>query len=355
MNALRPWLAAVVLAIGVTSVMARPSASRSASPHPRLIATPIENSRASLSARTAAVRATSTPPLVDGDVVLRAAWGSGAAELGHRLPSEGAPEVPMSFALLRNGSIAVLDQVNARISVWADGRPVGAFALPSETYEDIDITPSGKIVVLDRLATATVLILSAAGMVEHAIPVGKVGNAEPGAITGIFARPSGIWVELEHGALVRIADAAGEPDRDQPAVLGRPDASETSLTSAALSPPDGLTLRRAPTQAGGSVMESRLAFPLPTVAIRALDFDDAGHVFLAVHQRREDTKPPYDVIEERETIVGLTADGVERGRFDIDAAEGAEPPLRAVRVAPDGSVHVLRCAESGVTIRRYAP
>src|SRR6185503_15316008 len=105
------------------------------------------------------------------EVMVRAAWGQGAGQLGRRASSESAPEAPMGFAIDREGRVHVLDQVNARLQIFEKGAPARVVALPAETFQDIALDAKGNAVVLDRLSTSTLAFIGANGEVDHTVPI----------------------------------------------------------------------------------------------------------------------------------------------------------------------------------------
>ena len=115
----------------------------------------------------------------------------------------------------------MLDQVNARLQIFDKDKPPRVVSLPSDAFQDIALDAKGNPIVMDRLATGTVAFLGANGDIDHTVPIVGPGVPEGGVVTGMFARPDGVWLEVEHGTLVRVALPNGEPDPDRPAVRGR--------------------------------------------------------------------------------------------------------------------------------------
>lgn len=290
-----------------------------------------------------------------GQVIVKASWGSGPGDLGRNRPSEGAPEGPSSFAVDARGRMHVLDQVNSRVQIFEDGKPPRAQALPSDTFQDIAVGEGGNTFVMDRNATASIAVLGEDGGVAHSIPLAGQGVAEPGGVTGVFAGQNGVWVEVEHTSLVRVADASGAPDPSRPAVQGRFSRDGAYLLLAAINGPTSVVVSRRPASGAGAASSSELAFPLRAFGIHALEDDAKGNVYVAVNQIREADVAPFAIIEERETVVVVAPGGGEIKRIEIAPPQGPEEQLRPIRVGPDGSIYQLICRDDAAYIERYTP
>jgi hypothetical protein len=288
-----------------------------------------------------------------GEVLVRAAWGSGPSDLGHTRPAEGAPEGPMSFAKGADGSLAVLDQVNSRVVLYPKGQSPRSLALPADTYQDIELDPRGGVILLDRLATQTVAFLDAEGHVRHTIPLVGPGIESGGMVSGLFARADGVWLEVEHRVSVRIADASGEPDPTRPAVDGRFSSDGQWLLSAAV---DGRTTAKVsvrPAKGTGAAVVTAVSFDEPVLGLMELDTDQAGRVYLVVHTFVEDPKDPSHILSEHVQAVVLGQNGTEVARRYLAVPTLPEEQFRPIRVGSDGSVYQLVLADAGATIERF--
>jgi hypothetical protein len=260
----------------------------------------------------------------------------------------------MSFAVDGRGRVHVLDQLNTRIQIFEPGQEPRVVALPSDTFQDIDVDRSGRVVAMDRLATETIAFLDPAGSLDHTVPLAGAGVPEGGGVTGLFSRDDGVWVEVEHKELVRIADASGEPDPSRPAVAGRWSADGASLLRAALAGPTTALVTSHPTSGHGADVSIPIEFSMPILAIHALESDADGRIYLAANLVREEEAAPFEVVDERETVVVLDRDGRELGRVEVAPPQGPEEQFRPIRVAPDGAIYQLVCNEAGATIERFS-
>ena len=309
-----------------------------------------------VSTRQVAVRAApatvvSTAAAPAGDVVLHAPWGGAPGELGRRAANESSPEGPMSFAVAKDGSAYVLDQVNSRVSVFdRAGGATRTLPLPAETFQDIAIRDDGGVALLDRHGAESVAFLSAEGKLTHEIALAGDGVPSGGDVTALFQHDDGTWVEVQHGSLVRIADAKGNALGERDVLPGRllPDGSAIRMSKSgaraawlAVTPPGE---RAKPLV--------RVEFELPVLQLLALETDATGRIVIAADLAEESPEPPFALLDARETVVVLSRDGAELSRFELPAATGGEESLRRVRLGPDGSIHHMSFTENGVTVRR---
>jgi hypothetical protein len=260
----------------------------------------------------------------------------------------------MSFVMDARGRIHVLDQVNSRIQIFEDGKEPRSVALPSDTYQDIEIDKKGNTIVLDRLVTASIAFIDPEGRVDHTVPLVGPGIPEGGGVTGLFARDDGVWVEVEHKSAVRVADPSGAPDKERPIVPGRPSYDGGARLYAELAGPESASVSILPASgAAGQSASASVSFPMRAFGLHALESDAEGRVYLAANLYREEEAAPFRVLEERETMVVLSRNGGEIGRVELAPPTGPEEQFRPIRVGPDGAIYQLICRERGGTIERF--
>jgi len=296
----------------------------------------------------------SSPDGGEFDVVFFAPWGSGEGRLGRRVAEESDPEGPMGFVVDAAGRAAVLDQVNSRVVLFADGRQIKEIALPADTYQDLQLDEDGNLVLLDRLAQRSVdLFDSRGGPIGHVQLEGD-GVPEGGGTTAMFLREDGVWVEVEHTRLVRVADARGRPDPERPQVNGRFSADGAWLLSAAREGRQSAVVLVRPADSPGALprLFSRVDFALPVLNLLALESDTGGRVLLAAHLARFEERAPFGVREERVEAVLLGPDGAELDRVRLEVPRGALDQFRTLRLSPDGVLYHLYYDDSGVSLRR---
>ncbi|MBI1947434.1 MAG: hypothetical protein HYS27_17200 [Deltaproteobacteria bacterium] len=154
-------------------------------------------------------------------LVLRA--GAAPEALGVSRDDESSPEGPGSLAVDADGRTFVLDAVHARVAVLGKGGALEAnVPLPSDTVEDIALTPAGDLVALDRLVARRVYVIAPNGSLVTSAPVEGAGVDDGGLVTALFADADGVWLEVLHGAQVRVLDAALREDAARTVRPGMP-------------------------------------------------------------------------------------------------------------------------------------
>lgn len=261
----------------------------------------------------------------------------------------------MSFTVDAWGRVLVLDQVNERIQIFEEGRTPRSIPLPADSYQDIGVDRNGNPVVLDRLVRRTVETLQPGGD-TLAVPLEGGGVPEGGGTTAMFVRDDGVWIEVEHGRLVRVADAAGHPDQQRPAVPGRFSADGRWLLSAAREGQGAAVVLARPASDPGAAprLFAHVRFALPVLYLVALESDPAGRVLLAAHLARFRPTRPFDVIEEHLEVVLLAANGREADRLRLPVSRGALDRFRSLFVGPDGLLYHFYFDETGASLRRVA-
>lgn len=259
----------------------------------------------------------------------------------------------MSFSIDASGAARVLDQVNQRVVLFEPGRPPHTIALPADTCQDIETDLHGNTIVLDRLSTASLVLIDSQGNTKHSIPIVGDKIPEGGLVTGMFARSDGLWLEVEHRELVRIADAEGAPDPARPSVPGRFSGDGRSALLAGISGGTNIQLNASPIASGGISFSASIAFPARISGIHALECDAAGRIFIAASTLLEGPPPTFELLEAHTYVVALSPNGRELGRIEISPLISPLEQFRPIRVGPDGSIYELVPGEDGVRIERY--
>ncbi|MDY7225566.1 hypothetical protein [Hyalangium rubrum] len=283
-------------------------------------------------------------------------WGSGPSQLGRERLQEGNPEAPMSMTVDPFGNVMVLDQVNGRLlRMDSEGKVQGTFPLTQQTPQDIAVARDGTLVVLDRLRDKTVAILDpATGALRGELPVEGKGIDEPGLVTGTFVDGDSVYVEREHGALIRIGDTSGRADAERPEIPGRPTRDGRSyLLAGIIDRREGRVFVNAVDRQSGQhryTREFRLRFPLLTIAL--LDSDLSGVIYLGVTGELPTGKA------EPASQLGLRVfcleqlDGKVLGQTDLPINAMPEETFRDLAVLDEGGVLYRHITEAGVTLMR---
>lgn len=289
-----------------------------------------------------------------GTRVLEAAWGAGPGDLGRSVARESSPMAPMSFLPDASGRALVLDQVNHRVQVVEAGRVVRSIPLPSETFDDVARLGGDRVALLDRLVAGSVAVVDPSGKIEREIALVGEGIARAGDATSLHARDDGLWVEVDHDKLVRVADERGVAVASRSVVPGRFSADGRSWLSARVDADRAVTVTITPRD-GSPATRGRVAFPLPVLSIAALESDPGGRVMLVAVTIEESPVAPYEVSRVDETLVVLDRGLAEQRRVALPPKSMPEEQLTRYRAGADGALYTLELDERGATLRRIDP
>lgn len=283
-------------------------------------------------------------------VVAQFGWGNGAGKLGRHRPEEANPEGPMSVTRDAQGNTWVLDQVNNRlVKLDKNGKPAGEVPLPLQSPQDVAFTKDGTAAVLDRNVDGAVALIGPDGKQLGELKVIGKGVAQAGALTGVFTDGDDVYVEREHGDLVKLGDSKGKPDPDRPEVPGRPTRDGLSYLSASMSEPT--TGGVAVTSIDRATKQHRFTrvVPLggPILALMLLDTDRSGVIY--VGGALEVPPPGAPVI----SILCLDPlDGRPIGRAQLPANVDADETFRELAVLDEGGVMFLHRTEDDAQLMR---
>ena len=286
-------------------------------------------------------------------IVLRAPWGSEPGALGRRRADESNPEMPMALAV-RRGTLFILDQVNRRIERFSNGHGSGVMALTSDIAQDLALGPSGQTALLERMGGANkVAFYGADGQLASEISLENSG-IPAGSATGVFADAQGVYVEREHGVVVRLADANGNPQTPT-TFSGRPTRDGKLVVSAAVLDPRAalVELRAFDRQNGQPRWTRQLTLDRPIMHLLMLDSDGAGQIYLGASVGREESSPSYHVDDQATVVVRLDEQGADHGVLYLPALDSPEESLRPLAVDDAGAIYLMTSSESGVTVTRY--
>jgi hypothetical protein len=318
------------------------------------------NNGAATAASGAAGRAAQAMPAAassrfdEGARVVSAAWGSQPGQFGRRHDPESNPEAPMALAA-GGGELLILDQVNRRIERYRGGERLGTVALGGDTLQDVTAGTQGRVVVLDRLVERNVAVYGADGRLENEIPIDAKLVGQGGALTGVFADRDGIYVERDHGVIIRIGDAAGNRDRGPEELPGRPTRDgQMYITAAIADRATGQVLVSAVhrlTQKPAFSVTAQLGAPI--LHLLLLDSDPQGRVYIAAATGNESPEPPYSILDEAIIALQLGSFGVTRGRLVLPPISAAEESFRPLSVDDEGSILLMRARPEGLLVTRH--
>lgn len=294
-----------------------------------------------------AASASAAPPTAGDDAaagpaaLFSARWGSGRGALGHARPNEGNAEGPMSFALAGD-TIVVVDQVNGRLVRYdREGRVLGTTDVPVTT-QDVAVAADGTAISMDRLGEKTLTLTDPSGRRVGELPLTgpKVGN--PGLLTGVFVDGKDVYVEKEHGALVKVGTTDGRASDDGEPLTGRPSKDGVLvLTAGFTAQPSGQAWLNAFDRKKGALRFARtVVFPRPGHGIVLLDTDARGVIYLGAWAGEGNTAVIHCFDP---------SDGHPLGKVTAPMSTTPEESLRDFAVAADGTIVYALRTEEGVS------
>ena len=290
-------------------------------------------------------------------VLVNAGWGAGLFELGRERPAEGNPEGPMSFTLDGSGNPIVLDQVNGRLVRYSkDGKPLDAIPVAQQAPQDLAVSRSGSLAVLDRLAGKSVAVMSKDGKLQGELPLAGKNIDNTGAVTGVFVDGENVYVEREHGPLVKVGDTSGKPDPEQPEIPGRPTRDGLSFILANLVEPEAGRL--AITSIERKSLQHRFTRELrlgeTVVGLVLLDTDRSGVIYLGTLSEKVMGPNPAAPATGYVHLICLDPlQGTPIGQAQLPANETPEESFRDFAVLDGGGVVYAHRTEQGVTYQRF--
>ncbi len=352
----RPWWILAMIGVAIAIALWRPWASDAKRDASRG-ASSADSDRTSELAKSAsaiALSSATSPSAAPSSMAAPAAttefakmaWGSGPRDIGRKRQQEGNAEGPMSLAVDSHGDALVLDQANGRlVRLGPGGTPLGTIKI-GEGAQDVAVGKDGTIAVLDRLVDKNVTLYGADGRSLGTLDVVGNGIAEGGGVTGVFVDGNSVYVEREHGQLVRIGDTRGNTTGGHDEIPGRPTRDGSSYISAFLE--TGRAFVSATTRATMQHRYTR-AIALTTAArgILLLDTDRFSTLYIATLGNGADGS---DV--EQLTCLALE-DGHVLGSVPVTVNTLPEETFREFAVLEDGGVLHTEMSDEGVRYVRY--
>jgi hypothetical protein len=289
-------------------------------------------------------------------VVAEFGWGSGERDLGRNRPEEANPEAPMSLTVDAQGQVWIVDQVNGRlVKLDRHGKRLGEVPLPLQAAQDIAVAKDGTAVVMDRLVDRSIALIGPDGKPKGELPVEGKGLEEGGGATGVFTDGDDVFVEREHGDLVRVGSTKGVGDSERPEVPGRPSKDGQSWLSAGIVDREaGLVMVTAIEKPSRAHRFTRqYALGAPVVNLNLLDSDASGIIYLG-----SVVEAPGSTEEAPQVAVVLLCvdpvDGRPLGRVALPPNTGPEETFRELVVPDEGGVLYLHRTEQGAQVLRVS-
>jgi hypothetical protein len=298
-----------------------------------------------------AVVASTPDAAADGRVVFFSPWGGSEKDhLGRERPQEANPTAPMSLALGRDGKIHVLDQVNHRVVHHnADGTVAGTSDVSLREAQDIAVGKDGSMAVMDRLGDKTIALYDPDGAIRGQLPLEGDGVEETGLVTGVFVDGDDVYVEREHGPLVKIGDTQGRPADKRTEIPGRPSRDGLSYISAGII--DAGYGRAYVSSIDRATNEHRftreLRFKSEIRTILLLDTDLSGTIYFAV-SLFEEPSSEWVVLQCLDPLKGVPI-----GSAILPVNTMPEETFRDFAVLDAGGVVYAVRSEKGVTYQKF--
>jgi hypothetical protein len=287
----------------------------------------------------------------EGRVVFFSPWGgSQKDQLGRERPQEGNPMGPMSVAHDGSGKVYVLDQINGRVvRRGPDGAVDRVSEMKLKAAQDLAVLPDGSMAVLDRHGDKAIALYDAQGALKGQLPLAGEGIEETGLVTGLFVDGSDVYVEREHGPLVKIGDANGTPAAQRTEIPGRPSGDGKLFLNAGITDgPAGRTWVSAiDRQSNDHRFTREIRFKSEVVAIVLLDSDKKGTIYfaVAVHEEPANDYVQLQCLEPQK--------GTPMGGAILPPNTLPEETFRDLTVLDDGGVIYAVRTEEGVSYKRY--
>jgi hypothetical protein len=250
----------------------------------------------------------------------------------------------------------VLDQVNGRLfRLDADGKVLGTFPMTQQTPQDLAMARDGSLLVLDRLRDKTVAILDPhTGALRGELPVQGRGVPETGLVTGTFVDGSSVYVEREHGALIRIGDTSGTVDPERPEIPGRPTRDGRSYVLASITERGSgrLLLNAVDRQTGQHRYTREYHLGFPVMSITLLDSDLSGTLYLGVAGQLPAPTASQPAQPGVRVFCLDALQGKVLGQTDLPLNILPEETFRDFVVLDEGGLLYRHITDSGVTLMR---
>jgi hypothetical protein len=257
---------------------------------------------------------------------------------------------PMSVAADDKGRLYVLDQVNHRmVRRTADGAVEGTAALQLTAAQDVAVGGDGSVAVLDRLGDKAIALYDDKMQLRGQLPLVGEGIEEPGLVTGVFVDGKDVYVEREHGPLVKIGDVNGIPAEPRTEIPGRPSRDGLSYLSAGLI--DAAAGRAYVSAIDRKTNEHRftreLRYAAEIQSLDLLDSDKQGTIYFAVTIWQGGRAPSVllQCLEPKK--------GVPVGSAVLPANMLPEETFRDYTVLDEGGVIYAHRTEQGVSYEKY--
>lgn len=282
--------------------------------------------------KPAPIQATAT-----AQVLWRAHFGDGAADVGRKRDPESNPEAPMALYAGKNGDWVLLDQVNRRVMRFHQDRATAIQTIARDTAQDLALNKDGSVAILDRLGEKQVSVFDASGLPQSRVSLLQAGVGEPGGVTAVLHTDDGLLVERQHQNWINLSDGKstslwGRPGRDGQRLL------RAAIGNAAI----GEVIIESRARNGETVI-FRNAFQLaaPILYILLFDSDDSGNIFVGASIAERNNTPPYRPLNERIAVLRIADSGEATGLIELPALNSGDEMLHPLAVDDAGEIYQI--------------
>lgn len=271
-------------------------------------------------------------------------WGTGSNRAGLSLGNESLTLGPSSFDVDEEGRIHLLDGLQGRVAVFADGRLVRESPVEASPRASMALSPDRGAYILDERDDIVSLVrIDGRGEVTGTAVVGRGIAGQVRTVAGepyVNLYPLDAWVpaSFEGGPSGGIA---GDSDR---VFLGLPTVSGAELLR--IGDQDGIRLAMARDALVTDAVELRSGQLLGGLLLA--ESDGGNGYWVVVHTWREVPTPAdqYQVLH--------VAGGRIVSTFAVGDDRFAEtPPLSRFRLGADGALYQMRTSPDGMRIVRF--
>jgi hypothetical protein len=253
------------------------------------------------------------------------------------------PDGPRSFVVDASHAVHVLDTLNERVAVFANGKLSRVVSLPREQFSDLDVAPDGSYVLLDNDEQSQIVFATARGVVTSQVPLVGQGLDDATTVTAISRENTGVWVELHHATWLLVATPSGQVVSPRVKRLGKP-VGHGNMIQVSINAPTGVTLRTTDSRGQGQVTPIAVG---EVHAITGAEQDSSGNTYVGVWS--------VSPTQERHELVVVNPSGSLVRSDPLPALGATQDTTRTLRMGKDGSIYLMAYSNDGLTVSRYLP
>jgi hypothetical protein len=277
-------------------------------------------------------------------IVLQAAWGADSNHVGRKILTTNNFVVPKSFVVDTTEKITILDVVNARLVVWKDGSQINEISLPSGRFDDVDLSPNGDFILLDRTDREAIVYIDINGTLLKEAALEGMFLPYTDRVTAMFSRSDGVWVEIDDMQSVKITNKIGEVDSLRGRISGQFSCNGDLNLRATIHGDITAVVSTRKYPDTGEGWSAPVYFSDLLLHLFMLDTDHNNNVYLGAK---------YSITDPKYEIVKLDSTGKELNRISLTASIGQGEIFRSCRVLQNGTLYYMRFNQDGIIITKH--